>query len=80
MNSNIRLVQADAAAFPFTSRSFDVATCTHVFYELKGAAQERALREIVRILKPGKVFFMVEHDLPENLFIRTLYYLRLASM
>ena len=23
---------------------------------------------------------MVEHDLPENPFIRTLYYLRLASM
>ena len=80
MRSNLCLVQADAAALPFSSRSFDAVTCTHAFYELKGAAQERALREIVRILKPGKAFFMIEHDLPENPFIRTLYYLRLASM
>ena len=80
MYSNICLVQADAAALPFTSRSFDAVTCTHAFYELKGAAQEMALREIVRVLKPGKTFLMVEHDLPENPFIRILYYLRLASM
>ncbi|MGO8945906.1 MAG: class I SAM-dependent methyltransferase [Syntrophobacteraceae bacterium] len=80
MRSNICLVQADAAALPFSSRSFDAVTCTHAFYELKGAAQERALQGIVRILKPGKAFFMLEHDLPENPFIRTLYYLRLASM
>lgn len=77
---NIFLVQADAAALPFTSNSFDAITCTHAFYELKGAAQEMALREMVRVLKPGKAFLMVEHDLPGNTFIRTLYYLRLASM
>jgi ubiquinone/menaquinone biosynthesis C-methylase UbiE len=63
-----------------SSRSFDAITCTHAFYELKGAAQQRALREIVRVLKPGKAFFMVEHDLPDDPFIRVLYYLRLASM
>ncbi len=80
MGSNMCLVQANAAALPFSSRSFDAVTCTHAFYELKGAAQESALLETVRILKPGKVFFMVEHDLPENPFIRTLYYLRLAAM
>lgn len=80
MYSNICLLQADAAALPFASRSFDAVTCTHAFYELKGAAQESALREVVRVLKPGKAFFMVEHDLPDNPFIRMLYYLRLASM
>lgn len=77
--SNIFLVQADAAVLPFASRFFDAVTCTHAFYELKGEAQDRALREIVRVLKPGKAFFMVEHNLPENPFIRILYYLRLAS-
>jgi len=80
MYPNICLVQADAGALPFTSQSFDAVTCTHAFYELKGTAQERALREIVRVLKPGKAFFMVEHDLPSNPLIRILYYLRLASM
>ncbi len=78
--SNICLVQADAAALPFTSRSFDAVTCTHAFHELKGAAQEMALREIVRVLKPGNAFFMVEHNLPDNPFIQILYYLRLVSM
>ncbi len=78
--SNICLVQANAAALPFTSHSFDAVTCTHAFYELKGVVQESALREIVRVLKPGKAFIMVEHDLPQNPFIRILYYLRLASM
>ncbi len=78
--SNICHVQADAAALPFAPRSFDAVTCTHAFYELKGAAQERALREIVRVLKPGKAFFMMEHDLPVNPLIRALFYLRLASM
>ncbi|MHC1724487.1 MAG: class I SAM-dependent methyltransferase [Syntrophobacteraceae bacterium] len=78
--SNICLVQADATDLPFTTGSFDAVTCTHAFYELKGAAQEKALREMARVLRPGKAFFMMEHDLPENTFIRILYYLRLASM
>lgn len=76
----ICLVRADAAKLPFPSESFDAVTCTHAFYELGGSAQEMALREIVRVLKPGKAFFMVEHDLPEKPFIRVLFYTRLASM
>ncbi len=76
----ICLVQADAAQLPFPSGSFDAVTCTHAFYELGGSAQEMALREIVRVLKPGKAFFMVEHDLPETPLIRVLFYIRLASM
>jgi ubiquinone/menaquinone biosynthesis C-methylase UbiE len=77
---NIRHVRADASALPFASGSFDAVTCSHAFYELKGEAQERALREIARVLKPGSAFFMMEHDLPENRFVRALFYLRLASM
>lgn len=78
--SNISLVRGDAATLPFAARSFDAVACTHAFYELKGKAQEKALQEIVRVLKPGKTFFMVEHELPEKLLIRVLFYLRLASM
>ena len=47
--------------------SFDAVTCSHAFYELKGETQERTLREILRILKPGKTFLMMEHDVPERL-------------
>lgn len=76
--SNTCFVQADVAFLPFASRSFDTVTCTHAFYELKGTAQDRALGEVIRVLKPGKAFLMVEHQIPENPFARTLYYLRLG--
>jgi demethylphylloquinol methyltransferase len=77
---NICLVEADAASLPFPAQSFDAVTCSHAFYELKGESQERSLQEILRILKPGKAFFMMEHDLPEKPLVRAMFYLRLASM
>jgi ubiquinone/menaquinone biosynthesis C-methylase UbiE len=55
-------------------------TCTHAFYELKGETQDRALREIVRVLKAGRPFFMMEHDVPRRPLIRALFYVRLFSM
>ena len=66
--ANIHLVEADVASLPFAPESFDAATCSHAFYELKGEAQELALSEIVRVLKPGKAFLMMEHDLPRSTF------------
>jgi len=77
---NIALAEADAAFLPFPAGSFDAVTCSHAFYELKGETQEVALGEIVRILKPGKAFLMMEHDVPQKPLIRAMFYLRLASM
>ncbi len=77
---NIFIIQADVAALPFTENNFDAVTCTHAFYELKGESQHRALKETVRVLKPGKSFLLMEHDIPKNLFIRLLFYGRLLSM
>jgi ubiquinone/menaquinone biosynthesis C-methylase UbiE len=77
---NVCLVEADVAFLPFRAQSFDAATCSHAFYELKGEAQERSLKEVRRVLKPGKAFLMMEHDLPENPLVRAMFYLRLASM
>jgi demethylphylloquinol methyltransferase len=79
-SETIYLVEAHAAALPFTGGSFDAVTCSHAFYELKGETQEQALQEIMRILKPGKVFLMMEHDVPENSLVRTLFYVRMISM
>ncbi|RLB07709.1 MAG: hypothetical protein DRG59_06105, partial [Deltaproteobacteria bacterium] len=59
---------------------FDAVTCSHAFYELKGDVQDQVLKDIVRILKPGKPFLMMEHDLPENKFVRFLLYIRFFSM
>jgi demethylmenaquinone methyltransferase/2-methoxy-6-polyprenyl-1,4-benzoquinol methylase len=75
---NVGLVEADAGQLPFATGTFDAVTCSHAFYELKGETQDRALQEIVRVLKPRGVFLMMEHDVPSNAFVRALFYLRLA--
>jgi ubiquinone/menaquinone biosynthesis C-methylase UbiE len=76
--ANIHLVEADAGCLPFVAGAFDAVTCSHAFYELKGETQDRALREIVRVLKPKGAFLMMEHDVPRSLFARALFYFRLA--
>jgi ubiquinone/menaquinone biosynthesis C-methylase UbiE len=76
--ANIRLVEADAGCLPFANGAFDVVTCSHAFYELKGDTQDQALQEIVRVLRPRGSFLMMEHDVPANPFVRALFYLRLT--
>jgi len=75
---NVHLVEADAARLPFVAHSFDAVTCSHAFYEIKGETQSRALEEILRVLKPKGTFLMMEHDVPSNLLLRVLFYLRLT--
>jgi ubiquinone/menaquinone biosynthesis C-methylase UbiE len=76
----IVLVLADVASLPFKDLIFDAVTCSHAFYELKGQTQDWCLREICRVLKPGKPFLMMEHDIPTSLLVRMLFYVRLLSM
>ena len=76
--SNVQLVEADADCLPFVTGTFDAVTCSHAFYELKGETQNRALQEVVRVLRPQGTFLMMEHDVPSNAFVRALFYLRLA--
>lgn len=76
----VSLVQADAASLPFKSAAFDAVTCAHAFYELKGTSQTACLREVLRVLKPAKPFLMMEHEIPQNRFIRLLFYVRLLCM
>lgn len=76
--ANVSLVQADAGCLPFASETFNAVICSHAFYELKGETQKRALQEIVRVLKPGGSFLMMEHDVPSNRFVKILFYFRLT--
>ena len=71
--ANVYLVEADAGCLPFVTGAFDAVTCSHAFYELKGEAQDRALQEIVRVLRPQGTFLMMEHDVPVNPFVRALF-------
>jgi demethylmenaquinone methyltransferase/2-methoxy-6-polyprenyl-1,4-benzoquinol methylase len=77
---NVFLVQAEAGHLPFKARVFDAVTCSFAFYELKDKTQDDFLKELRTILKPGQPFFMIEHEVPSNTFIRLLFYIRLLSM
>jgi ubiquinone/menaquinone biosynthesis C-methylase UbiE len=77
---NVQLVEADAGLLPFAAGTFDAVTCSHAFYELKGKTQDWTLQEIIRVLRPQGAFLMMEHDVPQNAFVRVLFYLRLAFM
>lgn len=74
----VYLVEADAGQLPFAAGVFDAITCSHAFYELKGATRNCALGEVLRVLKPNGFFLMMEHDVPSNPAVRALFYLRLA--
>ena len=78
--SNVDLVNSDVSDLPFRDNVFDGATCSHAFYELKGDEASRFLHEIYRVLKPGKQFLMMEHEVPKHLITRMLFYLRILSM
>ncbi len=56
-----RVVQGDASVLPFTSRTFTSAIAVLVLHHLRSSdAQDRALAEIFRVLKPGGVFVALE--------------------
>jgi SAM-dependent methyltransferase len=55
------LCQGDAQTLPFPDGSFDFAYSINAFHHLPSpAAQERAVREIVRVLRPGGIFILHE--------------------
>jgi ubiquinone/menaquinone biosynthesis C-methylase UbiE len=77
---NIKFVMADVGSLPFKAGVFDVVTCSHSMYELTGETRKSALVEIKRILKENGRFCMMEHEKPNNTFIRFLYHIRVLSM
>jgi ubiquinone/menaquinone biosynthesis C-methylase UbiE len=58
------IVQGDASALPFADRTFSGAIAVLVLHHLRSVeAQDRAFREIYRILRPGGIFVALEiHD------------------
>jgi len=46
-------VVGDAAALPFPDRSFDLVVSNYCYHHLPAAGKEKALREALRVLRPG---------------------------
>ncbi len=60
------LTAADALALPFDSRAFDIVICSEVLEHIPD--HRRAVREIVRVLKPGGTLVVsVPRWLPEKI-------------
>src|SRR5262245_6312363 len=48
-----RLARATVTAAPFPAASFDIVTSFDVLYSLEAADEQKAIREMYRLLKPG---------------------------
>jgi demethylmenaquinone methyltransferase/2-methoxy-6-polyprenyl-1,4-benzoquinol methylase len=77
---NLYFVAADASAIPFKAEVFDIVTCSHAMYELSKDVRLFTLENVNRCLRSDGRFCMMEHEEPEQLFIKFLYRLRLLSM
>lgn len=75
---HVAIVEGDAALLPFKDNSFNVVTCSHAFYELKGGARGKNIAEVSRVLSPSGAFLLMEHEVPEKPLIKALFYLRMA--
>lgn len=57
--NHARLVQASATDLPFADESFDLVTSFDVLVQIPGlGSDERAMREMFRVLKPGGLAFV----------------------
>ena len=77
---HVAFVVGDAARLPFSDASFDAVSCSHAMYELSPEVRDRALREAIRVLRPGGRFVMMEHCEPSRPLVRFLYRVRLSVL
>jgi ubiquinone/menaquinone biosynthesis C-methylase UbiE len=73
-------VEGNAASLPFLDDTFDVITCSHALYELRGEDRQAGLREMKRVVKPEGIVLLMEHEVPRNPFVRVLFDIRMMSM
>jgi ubiquinone/menaquinone biosynthesis C-methylase UbiE len=60
-NTNVNVLQGDAAALPFPDKSFSSVIAVLVLHHLKSPEQQQsAFAEIHRVLKPGGAFLAME--------------------
>jgi demethylmenaquinone methyltransferase / 2-methoxy-6-polyprenyl-1,4-benzoquinol methylase len=81
--ADIEFIHADAAAMPFEDHRFDSIGIAFAFRNLtfRNPFCDAFLTEILRVLKPGGRFVIVETSQPESAFIRFFFrfYLRYIS-
>lgn len=78
--SPITLIEGDALSLPFGRDCFDVVTCSHALYELKGQTRREALNEMKRVIRPMGAVFIMEHATPRQPVLKFLFSLRMLAM
>ena len=69
--TNVDVCQANAECLPFSADSFE---CITIGFGLRNVtSKERALKELLRILKPGGVLLVLEFSKPQSRLTETVY-------
>ncbi len=69
--NNVDYVQANAEQLPFANNSFDGVTISFGLRNITN--KEKALAEMVRVLKPGKKLIVLEFSKPKSTFLSKIY-------
>jgi len=64
-------IQHDPLAIPFSDASYDFITAVCVYHHVPLADRRELTRQIVRVLRPGGIFCMIEHN-PANPITRLI--------
>jgi demethylmenaquinone methyltransferase/2-methoxy-6-polyprenyl-1,4-benzoquinol methylase len=70
-NQQVKHVLADGANLPFADNSFDYLTISDALHHFRQV--EAALKEAVRVLKPGAKIYILEFD-PTTFFTKTIIF------
>jgi len=78
----VAFIEGDAVALPFGERTFDAVGIAFGFRNLtyRNPIKDRALGEVLRILRPGGRFVIVETSQPRNRIFRGLVHAYLGVM
>ena len=71
ITGNIEYTQANAEALPFPANTFD---CITIAFGLRNVTdKDKALRSMLRVLKPGGRLLVLEFSKPENTLLSKVY-------
>lgn len=77
--SNLKFIEADVSSLPFPDNHFDCIGISFAFRNItyKNPKTADYLREVLRVLKPGGQFVIVESSQPKSAFIKFFFRLYL---
>jgi ubiquinone/menaquinone biosynthesis C-methylase UbiE len=77
--NNLKLEAGDATAMAFPENRFDVASISFALHDMPLSVDEKVLREMVRVTRPGGIITVVDYDLPGNKIIKNLAYMMIKA-